>query len=206
MTLKHFTACALLAASLDAQAVHANGTQPSFDCAKAISNAEELVCAEARLAALDRRLSAHYAAAVDKLGALDSGTKEALAALRATQRGWIKGRDECWKSVDLRACVKASYLQREAELVATWLLEDPASVVSFSCDGNPANEITAMFFDTELPGVRLEYGDSIDTGTLSPAASGSRYEASFGRFLWIKGDTATVSWTEGHVMSCVLQD
>ena len=55
MTLKHFTACALLAASLDAQAVHANGTQPSFDCAKAISNAEELVCAEARLAALNRR-------------------------------------------------------------------------------------------------------------------------------------------------------
>lgn len=79
-------------------------------------------------------------------------------------------------------------------------------MVSFSCDGNPANEITAMFFDTELPGVRLEYGDSIDTGTLSPAASGSRYEASFGRFLWIKGDTATVSWTEGQVMSCVLQD
>ena len=151
MTLKHFTACALLAASLDAQAVHANGTQPSFDCAKATSNAEELVCAEASIAALDRRLSAHYAAAVDKLGALDSGTKEALAALRATQRGWIKGRDECWKSVDLRACVKASYLQREAELVATWLLEDPASVVSFSCDGNPANEITAMFFDPSCP-------------------------------------------------------
>ena len=182
--------------------VLAGGTQPSFDCTKTESSAEELVCADDKLAALDKRMAERFDAALQAAGSIDVGALEAQNNLKATQRGWIKGRDDCWKADDLLDCVKSAYLFRENELVTRWLLQDPASVVSYFCSGNRANEITAMFFDTELPSVRLERGDSIDTGSLTRTASGARYDASFGRYIWIKGDEATLVWTEGTELSC----
>jgi uncharacterized protein len=103
---------------------------PSFDCAKAESAAETLVCEDAGLAALDRLVADRYAAAFSVAGGLDAGAQQAVDELRAYQRGWIKGRDDCWKASDLRAsdlgaCVEAAYLRREGELVAQWLLEEP---------------------------------------------------------------------------------
>lgn len=200
------TAIMALAVCLHPGSTQAKGTQPSFDCLKAETSAEELVCADRALAALDRRLAKRFAAAVEMVSSLDVGADAALDTLRATQRGWIKARDECWKAEDLRACIETTYLTRENELVARWMLQEPASISFFTCDGNPANEIAAYFYDTELPSVRLEYGDSIDTGSLTRTASGSRYDASHGRYIWVKGDAATVSWVEGEVMACVLQD
>ena len=164
---------------------------PAFDCAKAQSGAEELICSDADLARLDRVVTERYRAALDVVRSLDSGAKAAEDELRAYQRGWIKGRDECWKSGDMRACVEASYLRREGELVARWMLEKPTGTTFWTCGGNPANEVVTMFFDTELPSVRFERGDSIDTGSLSPTGSGARYDGSFGRYIWIKGDAAT---------------
>ena len=181
---------------------NAKGTQPSFDCSKAQSSAEELICADDKLASLDRRLAQRFGAALETVQSLDVGSEDAEKTLRATQRGWIKGRDECWKADNLRDCVMSAYLTRENELVTRWMLQSPASTVSYFCDGNRANEITAMFFDTELPSVRLEYGDSIDSGSLVRTASGSRYEATFGRSIWIKGSEAIVVWPEGNEMSC----
>lgn len=186
----------------DPSVVLAKGTQPSFDCAKAESSAEELVCADDKLAALDRRLAKRFANAMDAAGSMDVGADDAVKTLRATQRGWIKGRDDCWKADDLRDCVMSAYLIRENELVTQWMLQEPASVVSYYCEGNRANEVVAMFFDTELPSVRLEYGDSIDSGSLVRTASGSRYEAGFGRSIWVKGSEAIFVWPEGNEMAC----
>lgn len=164
---------------------------PSFDCAKAASSAETLICENAELAQLDRRVAARYAAAVETVGQMDSGARKAEHELRAIQRGWIKGRDDCWKAEDPTECIRASYLRREGELVAQWHLEKPSDVVFWTCDGNPANELVTYFFDTEAPSVRFERGDTIDTGQLVRTASGSKYEGSFGRSIWIKGDEAT---------------
>lgn len=36
--------------------------------------------------------------------------------LKAEQRGWVKGRNDCWKSGDQRGCVKRSYDERIGEL------------------------------------------------------------------------------------------
>lgn len=179
------------------------GLSPSFDCTAAQSSAEKLICADVDLAVLDLRLDARFAAALARAEGLDAGADEAAATLRAYQRGWILGRDECWKADNLRGCVEDAYLRREGELVAEWLLEEPTSVASYACDGNPANEVTAYFFNTERPSIRLEYGDSIDTGSLVPTASGTRYEASFGRYFWTKGEEATFVWTEGSEMTCI---
>ncbi|WP_244868037.1 MliC family protein [Vannielia litorea] len=186
----------------------APATAQSFDCAKAESSAEKLVCSDARLGALDDRVAARYAAALSAAESLDAGAEDAVAELKAVQRGWIGGRDECWKTENVAACVEQSYLRREAELVATWMLEQPTNTAVWACDGNPANEVVTMFFDTELPSLRFERGDSIDVGTLTPAASGSRYMGSFGREIWIKGEEASYREPdpEGTEMSCILQN
>ena len=179
---------------------------PAFDCSKAESSAEELICEDADLAALDRRVALRYAAALEAVRGLDAGADQAEDRLRAYQRGWIKGRDECWKADDLRDCVEFSYLRREGELVAEWLLEEPTGIAFWTCGGNPANEVVTYFFDTELPSVRFERGDTIDTGSLAPTGSGSRYEGSFGRSIWIKGEEATYREPDpdGTSHDCVL--
>ena len=177
---------------------------PSFDCAKAGSSVEELICADADLARLDRLVADRYAAALTAVRALDAGAEEGEDTLRAYQRGWIGGRDDCWKSDDLRACVEETYLRREGHFVAEWLLQEPTATAFWACDGNPANEVATLFFDTERPSVRFERGDTIDTGSLVRTASGSKYEGSFGRSIWIKGDEAIYREADpdGSEMTC----
>ncbi|MCA1300519.1 MliC family protein [Stappia indica] len=176
---------------------------PSFDCAKAGSSAEKLVCEDAALASLDRRLTARYAAAVTAVKAYDTGADEALKLLKATQRGWVKGRDECWKADDLRSCVEDAYSRREGELVAGYMLEKPTAVTSWTCGGNPANEIVTSFFDTERPSVRMERGDRTVAGVLTRSASGARYEAPFGVVFWTKGSDALLTWQPDEDLACV---
>ncbi len=179
---------------------------PAFDCTKAKSSAEKLICEDADLAKLDRLIADRYAAALEAIKGLDTGSARAEKTLRANQRGWIKGRDDCWKAADLRECVEAAYLRREGQLVARWMLEEPKGVFFWGCGGNPANEVVTVFFDTTLPSVRFERGDTIDTGSLVRTASGSRYEGSFGRSIWIKGDRAAYREADpdGTTYECTL--
>ena len=179
---------------------------PSFDCTKAETSAETLICEDTELSRLDRLVSARFAAALKAARALDAGSDEAEAELRAIQRGWISGRDECWKADDLRSCVENAYTLREGELVALWMLEAPSNTAFWQCDGNPANEVVTVFFDTERPSVRFERGDTVDAGVLVRTASGAKYEGSFGRSIWIKGDAATYreASPDGSTFDCVL--
>lgn len=174
---------------------------PSFDCARAQSSAEELVCGDPELAALDRRVAERYAAALSATAAF-ADAAPAERTLRATQRGWIKGWDDCWKADDPRTCVETAYLIREGELVALYMLEKPVGIATWQCDGNPANEIVTYFYETELPSARFERGDTIDAAHQTRTASGARYEGSFGRWIWMKGNEATVDWPPDEGMSC----
>jgi len=180
---------AVLVLSMTAPAVGQEG--PSFDCGQATSSVEKRVCQDAELARLDRLVADRYRTASAVIEGLDTGASEAENQLRASQRGWIKGRDECWKATDVKACIELAYLRREGMLVARWMLEAPADTAFWACDGNPANEVATYFFDTELPSIRFERGDSVDAGSLTPTASGPRYEGSLGRSIWIKGQEAT---------------
>ncbi|MCE8528470.1 MliC family protein [Ruegeria pomeroyi] len=195
-----FTLCLLLAAPAFAQ------EGPSFDCSKAQSDVETLICEDADLARLDRLVAERYTAALAVIDGLDTGAEQAKQSLRAEQRGWIKGRDECWKAGDLRICIADTYLRREGELVARWMLEEPTGIAFWACGGNPANEVVTYFYATELPSVRFERGDSIDTGTLVPTGSGAKYEGSFGRSIWTKGDSALYRDPDpdGSEWDCVL--
>ena len=83
---------------------------PSFDCAKASSDVEKLICNDAELAELDNNLASLYSTVLKNTPASEQKT------LKAEQRGWVKGRDECWKSDALRGCVASEYRSRIAEL------------------------------------------------------------------------------------------
>ncbi|MBV7408254.1 MliC family protein [Maritimibacter sp. DP1N21-5] len=178
----------------------------SFDCSKAESSAEEAICATPDLAALDRRIAEVFARALTVVDALDTGAEEARTALQTEQRGWIGGRDDCWKAEDLKACIETAYLTREGQLTARWLLSDPTGTTFWRCDGNL--EVVTSYFDTPLPSVRFEVGDTVDTGSLTRTASGSRYDGSFGRFIWIKGNEATYRSPDpdGQETRCVASD
>lgn len=175
---------------------------PAFDCAKAESSAEKLVCDDADLAALDRRLADRFAAAVAVAEGLDVGAEDTTKTLRAMQRGWISGRDECWKEPDLRACVETAYLRREAELVAEFLLEPPSEVVELICG---PRALTVELFATELPGIRLEEGDTVAIGAQVGADTpGSYYLRQWGG-LEMGGEAPRVSTVQGNETSCQMQ-
>lgn len=72
--------------------VLATTAAPSFPCSKAASSAAKQVCSTPTLAALDRQLAQVYRQARGKAG------KTLQATLKAEQRGWVKGRDDCWPS------------------------------------------------------------------------------------------------------------
>lgn len=175
---------------------------PSFDCTMPRSSAEELVCTDPGLAGLDVALDSVFDLAVTRTGAMADGAA-AAAELRAVQRGWIKGRDDCWKAEDLRGCVDEAYRRRIAELEAAFMLREASPPVFWICEGNPANEFVSTFYDTDPPTARIERGDQTVVALLSPSASGARYAGPSGVVFWTKGTEATVEWPQGTSLSCV---
>ena len=83
---------------------------PSFNCDEAIHEAEQFICKDAELARLDRSMNELYA---EVLASLPASERKRL---KAEQRGWVKGRDDCWKSSDMRGCIADSYRDRIDEL------------------------------------------------------------------------------------------
>lgn len=176
-------------------------TEPAFDCAKAESSAEELICSNEELAKLDRSLADVYGkavAAIETFADKDTALKE----FKAYQRGWIKGRDECWKADDELACIKADYDYRIAEITAKYGLIEGQKPVFYMCNDNPADEIVATYFPTTPPSARLERGDSTEIVVEGPTGSGARYLGNFGIVFWIKGDEAMVEWPQGMSFDC----
>ncbi|WP_210529904.1 lysozyme inhibitor LprI family protein [Rubellimicrobium arenae] len=173
---------------------------PSFDCAKASTWGERLVCSDPELARLDRNLQARFEAA---LAAAQAQTPAALLDLRATQRGWIKGRDDCWKGLYPNECVRANYLHREAQLVAGWSLEAPSWVTTYRC-GSTA-EIRVSYFDTEHPSVRIERGPETDVAVGEPGEEHTRYTSDLGSVFLVDADDAWLQWLGGAEEACSLK-
>lgn len=164
---------------------------PSFDCAKVrAGSVEEMVCRDEALSALDRKLAEVYDAASRK------ATNEHPPLLKAEQRGWIKGRNECWKASDKRACVESEYIRRIAELQARYRLVPATGPVFFACDGNPANEVVATFFQTDPPTLIAERGDQTSLMYRQPSASGARYQGRNESF-WEHQGEARITWGYG---------
>ena len=174
---------------------------PSFDCsAVEAGSIEELVCKDEGLSALDRTLAEVYGAASAK------ATNEHPPVLQAEQRGWIKGRDECWKSDDVRACVEDAYRTRIAELQARYRLVSFRGPVFYQCGGQPSNEVVATFFETDPPTAIVERGDTSVLMYLQPSASGAKYQGRNHTF-WEHHGEATLTWGyDGPELHCMVAE
>lgn len=197
---------ALLALAAAAVPAAAQAKGPAFDCSKAQGEVEQLICKDEGLAALDRKLDEVYKAALAK------ARDDVPQLLRTEQRGWIGGRNECWKAKDgtyltaswqarnVRECVEGNYRIRISELQAQMRLVPPKGPVFYACD-DAFGEVVATFFETDPPTARLERGDKTVTVWLVPAGSGSKYEGQNVEF-WTKGKEATVTWRD-EKLKCV---
>lgn len=192
-------ACLATVLAMPMAAARAEG--PTFNCAKAQGEVEKLICSDPSLAALDRKLDEAYRSASAK-------AKGKLATqLREEQRGWVKGRNDCWKAngqktwitatwtVDsVKGCVDAQYRLRTSELQAVWRLLPPKTV-SYACNNSPANEVVANFFETDPPTIRLERGDRTKTLWRVGAAAAGAYEGQ-NVGLVQQGTEAKLSWLD----------
>jgi len=164
---------------------------PSFDCAKASSDAEKLVCGDARLSALDRELSALYRGAQTGPGELD---------VAAEQRGWIKGRDACWQAVDANRCLLESYQTRIVELRLSSATAPAAKAVQYACDdaGKPLSVVFHNELDPQVALIRLGRDQAVTFA--APSASGARYTREGVEF-WEHQGEATLDFY-GTRLSC----
>ena len=173
---------------------------PSYDCdhVEAVS-IEEMICMDEELSALDRRLAQVYAMATEK------AVNEYPPILKAEQRGWIKGRNDCWKSDDPQECVHCTYQLRIAELQAKYRLVPSNGPVTYVCDGDPTNEVMATFFKTDPPTLIAERGDQVSLMVLQPSGSGSKYQGR-NASLWEHDGEALIVWGHGSKnMRCLVR-
>lgn len=183
-----FAGFAALAVATVAFAAETGAQGPSFPCGKAAPGSiEALICGDAELSALDRKLAGVYAAATDK------AANERPPLLKAEQRGWVKGRDDCWKSDDKRACVREEYRRRIAELQARYRLLPGTGPVIYRCTGGTGGEVIATFFATDPPTLIAERGDDTSLMYQQPSASGARYQGRNETF-WEHQGEARVTW------------
>jgi uncharacterized protein YjbI with pentapeptide repeats len=115
----------------DSAAYAAGIARPSFDCAKASSAVEKLLCDDnaGDLAVLDRRLGTVFAQA-----------RAAQPAIIAQQRTWLKQRDGCVRNPYPSDCLRTVYEQRIGALLGVlgerdWLVRGQG----------------ALFIDDDLP-------------------------------------------------------
>jgi uncharacterized protein len=140
---------------------------PSFDCGKVEKGSiEALICKDNELSALDLRMAVAYDAAAKK------AVNDNPPVLKAEQRGWIKGRNDCWKEADKRKCVEESYRRRIVELQARYRLVSANGPFWYICDGDPRNEVVVTFFKTDPPTLEAERGDQVLLMYLAPSATG----------------------------------
>ncbi|WP_374660266.1 lysozyme inhibitor LprI family protein [Inhella sp.] len=174
---------------------------PAFRCSAAKGEVEQLICADTALATLDRQLDQVYRAALAK------ATGPLAPQLRQAQRGWTKGRNECWKAkgqttwitaswtVDtVRACVEAQYRLRISELQALWRLRPPSTRTYF-CQGQAANELVVNAFDTDPRTLRIERGDQTRTLWQVGAPALGSFEGQ-NVSVTLQGDALKFSWLD----------
>ena len=170
---------------------------PGFDCSKASGSVEELICKQPSLARLDRQMAGTFRAALQRF------RLENYDDPRPEQRGWIKGRNDCWKADDVHQCVLSAYRYRMAELQIHYgQLEVPAPVY-FDCDNTA---LTAVYYSQTIPPtvaltiIPVIQGINQVLAYQEPSASGAKYQGRNVSF-WEHQGEAKLDWYDKQ-MTC----
>ena len=131
-------------------------TADQINCqAKDQGTIDKLICSDTELLKQDQQLAKVYQQALLK------AANEKPSLLKAEQRGWVKGKADCWKEEDKKACASTLYTQRIAELQARYELLLASKKLLLSCDNNPTNEVSVRYYPTTPATLIADYGDQI---------------------------------------------
>lgn len=172
---------------------------PAFNCDKAEGEVELLICSDDDLAVLDLRLAKTYSQASQNIPI------EERDNFRALQRGWIKGRNDCWKAEDVRACVDFSYRSKIVELqIAGGLLEAPR-YRSLQCgEDTAASPFTVSIYRNSDPeSAVLTRGNDQVIAIAPQGSTAGRYVAP-NVALTLADRRALVEWY-GETLECTLK-
>jgi uncharacterized protein len=197
LVVSTLVALVILSLSYGSTVFTAEAAGPSFDCSKVQTGSiEEMICKDDGLSALDCKMATIYTEASHKTA------NEHPPVLKPEQRGWVKGRNDCWKSDDKRKCVEENYRRRIAELQARYRLVPASGPVWYSCDGDPRNEVVATFFKTDPSTLIAERGDQFSLMYIEPSGSGSKFQGR-NESLWEQQGEALIAWGYGSpAMHC----
>lgn len=136
----------------------------SFDCDRASGQAQEMICGDSALAAMDREVA----------------RLTALAAEPASQAEWVQQRDSCAKADELRQCVMAAAMLkihrlRQGSAAARAGDEASAGPVEFACRGI-TGPLAVTFVKHDPGAMVLEWDGQAIAIDQVVAASGARYE------------------------------
>ena len=168
---------------------------PAFDCKQVpAKSAEALICQHPQLSQLDLQLQQVFAQA--SVLAINEHPPQ----LKAEQRGWIKGRNDCWKDANEVACMQDAYQRRIAELQARYRLVSMRGPLHYQCGVSPADELVLSYFATQPATLIAERGDSVSLMFLQ--ANGTDYVGR-NETLWPLPDGVRLQWGyEAPVLTC----
>lgn len=150
---------AALAAVFFLLAATAAQAQPSFDCSKASTRVENMICDHARIAELDSELADAY-----RIALRDSPWASANKRIRREQKEWIARRNQCRN----KRCLRRAYIQRIAALHAEVPDGDagdaPAQATPETMMAR-CRERAANVFHTRAPNIETKYEGQRTDGT-----------------------------------------
>lgn len=175
------------------QLVHAGSgvpaTEPSASCQEVRPDSiQALICNDKELSMLDRKLSSAYSKAGE--------TAKNRSTLAATQREWVRGRDDCRDKEDKGLCVRDAYFRRIAELQAIYRLVPGIGPSFYQCHGQPGGEVTITLFATDPRTLVAEFNGSSSLMYIVPSASEVRYQGRNETFWELEGEAGIV-WGNG---------
>ena len=181
---------------------------PAFECQKADGEVEKMICKDESLAALDVQLSHLF-----QMAKAEKQSEERSKEMLAMQRGWIKGRNDCWKSDDKHECIIDNYVSRIHELYSEYpkLKSDNQSgslgPYQVKC---PSLKSVAPMEITYINGVDdgyayLTWGDRALVLKHAQSGSGTKYSRTYEDqeyVFWSKGADALLDTPEAKSISC----
>ena len=184
---------------------------PSFDCSKSLSQSEKVVCEDRQLALLDREAARLRELALSG----PQATPDRSRSLREGHQLWLKGRDDCVHSRDLRECLTAAYAQRIYELRREFPDVRGANASGISrgplqmeCEGWESG-VSVAFLDAEPDLVYFEWMENFVVLPRVPSASGAQYSGQFrGQpySFWTKGSEARFQRPGSPETKCRLKE
>ena len=148
----------------------AQAYDPSFDCVKASTSSEKLICSDEVLSKLDNTLAKTY----NKT--FNAYPKEEREDLSSEQKMWVKKREKCMASSLATGCVKRAYETRISQLQISGGQVVVPEAVYYKCDGKTDNSLTVVFYNNvQLPTVVLTLPSEQYIAYAAMSGSGAKY-------------------------------